>query len=342
MHFVYGPIPSRRLGRSLGVDPIPLKSCNWNCVYCQLGRTSPLINERREWVPRADVVAEVLAAVSAHPPDSIDHISFVGSGEPTLHSGLGWMVRAVREQTAIPVAVITNGALLGRADVRADLLAADVVLPTLSAGDERLFRQIHRPHPDLSLAAMLDGMVLFRAAYAGKIWVEVMLIAGVNDGEDALRSLAVAMARVRPDQVHLILTDRPPTEPWVAPPDAEGLMRAEAILGAVAHVVPPSAGTFDLSGHPSLDEAVLAILQRHPMSEAQLADALAQLPSAGPEEALYNAELPARLVAGGHTRLITRHGVRFWTTDEQRFDPNTAPHGQATLTQAPSTAMGVG
>lgn len=326
MKYVYGPIPSRRLGRSLGVDPIPLKTCNWNCVYCQLGRTAPLINERREWEPRDAILDEVRAAVAAHPPGTIDYVSFVGSGEPTLHSGLGWMVRAVKQFTALPVAVITNGALLEQADVRDDLLATDVVMPTLSAGDEALFRRIHRPHPDLSLAAMLDGLVAFRAAFSGQLWLEVMLIAGVNDDETALQMLAAAIGRVRPDQVHLVLPDRPATEPWVVAPGAEGIMRATALLGAVAAVVPPSGVRFDLTGHGSLEEAVLAILQRHPMSEAQLAEALA-------------GESPARVDALRHTlpaggaRLVDSHGVLFWTVDDQRFVRN----GAAQAADAAST-----
>ncbi len=322
MNYVYGPIPSRRLGQSLGVDPVPLKTCNWNCVYCQLGRTFPLLNERREWVPRDAVVAEVRAAVQSHAPGSIDHISFVGSGEPTLHSGLGWMVRAIKQSTAIPVAVITNGALMDDAAVRDDLRAADVVMPTLSTAGEALFRRIHRPHPDLTLARTVDGLTAFRADYAGQIWVEVMLLRGVNDGEEALHDLAALLVRIRPDQVHLTLPERPPSEPWVAPPTDEGLMRATAILGAAlgetAHVVPPSGTLFDLSGHATLADALLAIIARHPMSEAQLAQTLARCT---PDAA---ADARRALIESGRARLLTRHGVPFWTAVEQRFTGNGA------------------
>jgi len=114
MNYVFGPVPSRRLGQSLGIDTIPLKTCNWNCVYCQLGRTVPLTNERREYIPSADILAEVDAALAAHRSDEIDWITFVGSGEPTLHSGIGWLIRRVKARTDKPVAVITNGELAGR------------------------------------------------------------------------------------------------------------------------------------------------------------------------------------------------------------------------------------
>lgn len=317
MNYVYGPIPSRRLGQSLGVDPIPLKTCNWNCVYCQLGRTSLLVNERRAWAPAAAIVAEVRLAVESHPPGTIDHVSFVGSGEPTLHSDLGRMVREVKAFTPIPVAVITNGSLIGDAGVRADLVAADVVMPTLCAGDEALFRRIHRPHPDLTLAGMVEGLVRFRQEFAGRLWVEVMLMQGVNDTVEALDALAAVLARVQPDQVHLTLPDRPATEPWVEPPDADGLMRATALLGKAlgeaARVVPPSGTLFDLSGHADAVEALLAIITRHPMSDAQLEQTLAHEPAA------ETARVRAALAESGRARHIVRHGVGFWAAVEQHF-----------------------
>ncbi len=326
MQYVYGPIPSRRLGQSLGVDPIPLKTCNWNCVYCQLGRTSPLVNERREWAPREEIVREVAAALAAHEPGAIDYVSFVGSGEPTLHAGLGWMIRQVLEFSHAPVAVITNGALLSDASVRAELCAADVVMPTLSAGSEELYRRIHRPHPDLCLDAMIDGLVEFRRIYSGKLWIEVMLLHGVNDDDGALRALAALLQRVAPDQVHLTLPDRPPTEPWIEPPDADGLMRATAIigdaLGEAAQMVPPSGVHFAFSDNIPLEEQFLGIFARHPMSEAQVAVALAGAGNSGAAEALD------ALARSGRARLTTRHGVRFWTTAEQLFDPASAPQAQ--------------
>ena len=150
MAYVFGPVPSRRLGQSLGVDTIPLKTCNWNCVYCQLGRSEPLINERREYVPREIIMAEVKETLQNHRPGEIDWVTFVGSGEPTLHSGIGWLIRQVKAFTDIPVAVITNGSLLYLPAVREELAPADAVLPTLDAGSAQLYRQINRPYPALT------------------------------------------------------------------------------------------------------------------------------------------------------------------------------------------------
>ncbi len=151
MNCVFGPVPSRRLGRSLGIDPIPLKTCNWNCVYCQLGRSVPMINARREYVPRNVIVAQLDQALAAHAANDIDWITFVGSGEPTLHSGLGWLIRAAKSRTNRRVAVITNGALLYLPEVRRELSAADAVLPTLDAGTPELYHKINRPWPELAV-----------------------------------------------------------------------------------------------------------------------------------------------------------------------------------------------
>ena len=186
MTYVFGPVPSRRLGQSLGIDPIPQKTCNWNCVYCQLGRSTPMTNERREYIPPDAILAEVTQALRSHSPGEIDWVTFVGSGEPTLHSGLGEMIRRVKACTSLPVAVITNGALLYLPEVRADLVLADAVLPTLDAGSADLYRKINRPWPELTFERVVDGLLAFRADYTGKLWVEVMLVRGMNDSEDGI------------------------------------------------------------------------------------------------------------------------------------------------------------
>ncbi len=313
MSYLYGPIPSRRLGQSLGVDPIPLKTCNWNCVYCQLGRSMPLINERAEYVPRQEIIDELAQVLAAHGPGEIDYVSFVGSGEPTLHSGLGWLIRKAKNLSDIPVAVITNGALLHCADVRAELAAADVVMPTLCAGNATLYRRIHRPHPEATYARLLAGLRAFRAEYTGRLWIEVMLLHDINDTESALRELADALALVEPDEVHITLPTRPPSETWVAPSDDEGLLRATAILGEIAHVVHPTAGYFDLRGYASAVDAIVAIVTRHPMSHAQL---LATLDRWAPDEV---EDALVQLVASGRVQEINRYGVRFWGGSESHF-----------------------
>lgn len=314
MRHVYGPVPSRRLGKSLGIDPIPFKTCNWNCVYCQLGRTSPLTNERRDYFPPAEIVAEVEAALKAHRPGEIDWITFVGSGEPTLHASLGAMIRRVKEITDLPVAVITNGSLLHRPDVREELLLADAVLPSVDAGTERLYQKINRPCPELGFQEFIDGVVAFREQYRRKLWIEVMLIQGLNDSDEALQDLANVLQRMRPDEVHLNSPVRPPSEPWVKPPGEAGFRRALHWLGNVAHVVPPSsAGEIDLSNADNVVEAVAAVLLRHPMREDELIRMLAHWMPGQVTESLQ------QLAHSGQAQLVERDGQRFWSSASARY-----------------------
>jgi wyosine [tRNA(Phe)-imidazoG37] synthetase (radical SAM superfamily) len=313
MKFVYGPVPSRRLGQSLGVDPIPLKTCNWNCVYCQLGRTVPLINERREYFPRKEILAEVKDSLAAHQDGEIDWITFVGSGEPTLHTGIGWLIREVKELTQIPVAVITNGALLYLSEVRRELLAADAVLPSLDAGKPWLYRKINRPHSEITFDRLSYGLVDFREEYAGNLWVEVMLVRDLNDSEIALSDIATVLQKICPDEAHVNIPTRPPVETWVQPPNDEGLLRARAILGEIAKVVHPIDGTFDLSGFDSLVDAVIGIITRHPMREDVLLDTLTYWSPDAVKTTL------ADLKNSGHAQLVERHGIRFWSAALSNF-----------------------
>jgi wyosine [tRNA(Phe)-imidazoG37] synthetase (radical SAM superfamily) len=313
MKHVFGPVPSRRLGQSLGIDPIPFKTCNWNCVYCQLGRTTPLVNVRRDYFPREAIVSEVRAALEAHHPGEIDWVTFVGSGEPTLHASLGWMVRQVKNMTSIPVAVITNGSLLSQQPVREELQAADAVLPTLDAGNEKLYRTINRPHPAFEFNSLVEGLIAFRAAYTGKLWLEVMLVHGLNDTEPALRELAAVVQRIHPDEVHISLPIRPPAERWVKPPNDEGLMRATALLGGSARVIYPTEGVFDLSGYDNVADAVVGIITRHPMLEEDLVAALSRWTPTQIHEAL------ACLQERGGARVVVRYGRRFWTSVAARY-----------------------
>lgn len=313
MQYVFGPVPSRRLRQSLGIDTIPLKTCNWNCVYCQLGRTVPLVNARKNYIPPEVILAEVQAALAAHRSGEIDWITFVGSGEPTLHASLGLLIRQVKSLTDLPVAVITNGTLLYLPGVRAELIAADAVLPTLDAGTPKLYRSINRPHPDITFERLVRGLSAFREQYTGKLWIEVMLVRSLNDSEPALRHIAAVLRKIKPDEVHINLPTRPPAETWVQPPDDEGLMRATAILGDSAHVVQPIEGTFDLSGCNDLTDAIVGVITRHPMREEQLRHALERWSPGQVEEAL------AELEASGRAQVIERYGARFWSAAASRY-----------------------
>ncbi len=320
---VFGPVPSRRLGQSLGIDPIPSKTCDWNCIYCQLGRTGRLVTERREWIPEESILDQLREALGRHGPGEIDWVTFVGSGEPTLHSGLGRMIRAVKGITAIPVAVITNGSLLFRPEVREELAAADAVLPSLDAGSRDLYRKVNRPHGILDFAQHVEGLVAFRREYRGRFWLEVMLLEGINDDEASLRDLAACVRRIRPDAVHLDIPSRPPAEPWVRPATEEGLMRASAILGGLATVVHPVEGTFDLGGYENVLDAVVGIITRHPMREDQLERSLARWSAGEVREALE------KLRTDGRATVVERLGARFWSAAGARYGGKMQRRGSA-------------
>jgi wyosine [tRNA(Phe)-imidazoG37] synthetase (radical SAM superfamily) len=317
MQYVFGPVPSRRLGRSLGVDPIPFKTCNWNCVYCQLGRTEPMTNDRKDYVPPTAVVAEVRRALRAH-GDAVDWITFGGSGEPTLHASLGRMIRDVKRLTTVPVAVLTNGSLLDRRDVRGALLAADAVLPTLDAGCEAVYRRMNRPRGDLTFASLVEGLAAFRREYSGRLWIEVMLVRGLNDGARSLREIAAVLDRIGPDAVHVTTAVRPPAEPWVRPPTARTLRRAVSVLGHDARVPSLGGPAFDLSRSPGAADAVRAILTRHPMDLRELRGVLPQWTAAQVEES-FAADVGARY--GETTRVSRSHGGSRSEQPAQKAEP---------------------
>jgi wyosine [tRNA(Phe)-imidazoG37] synthetase (radical SAM superfamily) len=305
MQYVFGPVPSRRLGQSLGIDTIPLKTCNWNCVYCQLGRSKPLRNERLEYIPHEEIIAQVSHALDTHTSQEIDWVTFVGSGEPTLHAGIGNLIREVKKLTDIPVAVITNGSLLFQQSVREALSAADTVLPSLDAGTPQLYKKVNRPHPDIPYSAYVDGLIAFREEFKSTLWIEVMLVQGLNDTETELKNIANTLAEIRPEKIHIGLPTRPPAEDWVKPPDHEGIIRAIAILGDAAPVAPLTDGSFALGPAQEVVDRVISIISRHPMSENQLLQSLVDFPSK------VSAGILSDLRNSNQVQFIERFGKRF-------------------------------
>lgn len=216
---IYGPVPSRRLGASLGVDLVPFKVCCYDCAYCQLGPTRRLSCEREAFVPPGRLVEEVRQALVQGPLPDV--ITLAGSGEPTLYEPLGELIQELKALTGIPVVLLTNGALFWKPDIRQDAALADLVLPSLDAGDEATFQIVNRPFPGLTLEEILQGLQAFRAEFTGALWLEVMLAAGLNTREDQVRAIARGARRLRPDRIQLNTPVRPsrlgPTA--ILPPD---------------------------------------------------------------------------------------------------------------------------
>lgn len=315
MSRVFGPVPSRRLGRSLGVDPIPFKTCNWNCVYCQLGRSAQLKTERERFFPADSIVDEVVSTVERIGKTNVDWVTFVGSGEPTLHLDLGEMIREVKRRTDLPVAVITNGSLLYLEAVRRDLLEADAVLPTLDAGSERVYRRINRPARSLTFDRQIEGLRAFRREYRGQLWVEVMLVKGYNDDDQSLAEIAQVLEEVNPEEVHLNRPTRPAADARAEPSDELRTRRAAEILGAGARSVAAEAACVALSEHEELESAILGIVTRHPLEQARIADTLSTTDHAGVERAVL------ALLERGEVQQVERHGARFLCAGEGLFGP---------------------
>jgi wyosine [tRNA(Phe)-imidazoG37] synthetase (radical SAM superfamily) len=319
MKHVFGPVPSRRLGRSLGVDPVPLKTCNYSCVYCQLGRTRSLTHKRRAFFSVSEIMAEVATTLDHSGSDSIDWITFVGSGETVLNSRLGSLIRFTKSISDLPVAVITNGSLLHLPEVREDLSAADAVLPSLDAGNDSLYASINRPHHDFSFAHNVDGLIQFRREFEGQLWVEVMLLGNVNDSPEALFEIAAILAKVEPDEIHISTPIRPPAEPWVELPSEESLERASSILGSVTRVLRPIEVEVETDVEEGLIDAILTVVSRHPMQEIEVVRSLSRWVPGRVLESL------SALANSGDVRVIERHGKRFWCSADTEFpDEKTA------------------
>ena len=274
-HYLFGPVPSRRLGRSLGLDIVPMKTCTQNCLYCQLGKDAPLTLERRVYVPTEAVLAELQRRIGEGL--RADFITFSGSGEPTLHSELGRLIDGIKTLTDVSIAVITNGTLLSQADVRHDCAKADVVLPSLDAGDEATFRRLNNPHPDLDFQAFVEGMCRFRKEYSGQIWLEVFFCRGLNTDQDSLRNIARLIAKIRPDKIQLNTSVRPTAHAEALPVSPDELEKIAQELSPSAEIIADFSCT-QIANAPSSDvgrtEAILAMIRRHPCSLTDICNGL--------------------------------------------------------------------
>ena len=271
-------MPSRRLGLSCGIDIVPLKICTMDCIYCQLGKTAQTTIERKNYIPIEPVLAELKEALAEGL--EADYITIAGSGEPTLNSRLGELIDGIKKLTNIPIAILTNGTLLSRAEVRADCSKADVVMPSLDAGDEQTFQRINRPYHVISVEKLISGLCAFRKEFSGQIWLEVFFVEGINTGTGQIARIKEAIKLINPDRVHLNTAVRPTADPNIARLSAEKLQEIANRLGPKCEVVadfsPARSGILNKSKSEDLlephsvinrkAEALLSILKRRPCS----------------------------------------------------------------------------
>jgi len=270
MRYIFGPVPSRRLGRSLGVDLVPFKTCTYDCIYCQLGCTTCKTVVQREYVPLDDVLEELQSKLSTRP----DYITLSGSGEPTLYSRTGELINRIKGITDVPVAVLTNGSLLWDKAVRARLLNADLVIPSLDAGDEAMFQAVNRPHDDISFGRMLAGLIQFRREFQGRYWLEVFLLAGHNAIIAEVEKLAECVSRIKPDRVQLNTVTRPPAEDYAVGVRQARLKELAAMFDPPAEIIADFRGVHQQREFIAGREVVMDLLRRRPCSIDDIADGL--------------------------------------------------------------------
>ncbi|RKY94673.1 MAG: radical SAM protein [Candidatus Hydrothermota bacterium] len=268
---VFGPVPSRRLGLSLGVDIIPLKTCSYNCIYCQIGRTPRPTVERKIYVEPEPILQAVKEAVERGPKP--DYVTFSGSGEPTLNSALGEMIRKIKGITEIPVAVITNGSLLWMEEVRRDLSEADLVMPSLDAVSEGVFRRINRAASGLRIEAIVDGLKRFCEEFDGKIWLEIMLVDGVNTSIEELNGLKEIALSLKLDRIQLNTVVRPPAERWARAVPKTRMEEIRRFFGPKAEVIADYVGKAPKI-HGAAEANILNVLRRHPCTAEEISDSL--------------------------------------------------------------------
>jgi wyosine [tRNA(Phe)-imidazoG37] synthetase (radical SAM superfamily) len=236
MKTIFGPVPSRRLGFSLGVDIIPYKTCSFDCIYCELGKTGCKTIDPVDAV-KPDAVLKELEQILSTTLLTLDYITVSGSGEPTLHPQLGLIIREIKKIATVPVALLTNGSLLFNDEVLERVLAADVVVPSLDAPDRNVFETVNRPHPSLTFDQLIDGLINLGKSKGPRVWLEVLLLRGINDTPGQIERFKNWMEKINPEKIHLNTVVRPPVENYAAPLSEDQLIKIQKIWGPRAEII---------------------------------------------------------------------------------------------------------
>jgi len=271
--YIFGPVPSRRLGRSLGIDLVPYKTCTFDCIYCDLGRTTHKTTSRQSYVTLGEIKKELeltLPVLDKKP----DFITLSGSGEPTLNNNIGEIIQGVKKITSIPVAVLTNSSLLSLNEVRKDLSGADVVLPSLDAITPTLFEYINRPHTSLRIEETISGLIQFRKQGEGQIWLEILFCRGVNDGNEEVENFKGIIEKIQPDRVQLNTPVRPPAEDFAFPLTLGQLEKIRERLGDKAEIIPEFTAPLGEEFNSVKDAEILNLIKRRPCTTEDISKAL--------------------------------------------------------------------
>jgi wyosine [tRNA(Phe)-imidazoG37] synthetase (radical SAM superfamily) len=267
---LFGPVLSRRLGLSLGVDLMPHKTCTLDCIYCECGKTTHLTLARKAYVPVDRVQAELSVFLKDRP--KLDFITFSGAGEPTLHSGIQQITRFIKSgYPQYKVALLTNGTLFHLEALRSEVAEIDLVIASLDAATEAVFQRMNRPHPGLDLETIKKGLIRLGKEYPGRLWIEVFMTPGVNDSEDELRQIREMISAIQPEKVQLNTLDRPGTENWVRPLDPAGMARVAACIHSIEFIGSPGKHRHEtVTGN--LSQRLLAAIRRRPCTVPDLSN----------------------------------------------------------------------
>ncbi|MGM0492464.1 MAG: radical SAM protein [Armatimonadota bacterium] len=300
---LYGPVPSRRLGRSLGVDMVPMKTCCYDCVYCQLGPTTVHTDRRRAYVDVDEVMRELESWLEAG--GEADYLTFAGCGEPTLNIDVGDAMARARELSGIPVCLLTNGALLWRKGPRDAAMQADLIMPSLDAATEEMFQRINQPVDGLLIDQVIDGLKETVLEFHGDVWLEVMLVAGLNDTDEELAALGDAVREIHPEQVQINTVVRPAPDRKVQRVDNATLVRARVILGPNATVISSAWEHSVPEGAEHTEQEVLALVSYRPCTVKDVSHGLGMHPN----EAIKYLQ---HLVSEGKLKRDDRDGEMFF------------------------------
>lgn len=271
--YIYGPVPSRRLGRSLGVDLVPFKVCSYDCIYCQLGRTREKTIEQRPYIHARKILDQFDQKLKSN--IHADYITIAGSGEPTLNSEIGPIIRGIKKTSAIPVAVLTNGSLLWKKEIRESIMEADVIMPSLDAFDQNGFERINRPHPDIKFEDMLEGLICLGNEYAGEIWLETFVLEGINATEKDAKKFGNLIKKVNPKKVHINTAVRPAAETYANQVSQKDLAVFCECLGVNAEIITPFiASKNNEKAEIDLENNILALIARRPCTLDDIASSL--------------------------------------------------------------------
>ena len=277
--YLFGPVPSRRLGISLGVDLVPHKICSLNCVYCECGRTTKLTIERDEYVPINKVISELNHFLKPHP--KLDYITYSGSGEPTLNSGIGTITQFIKKNfPGYKLALLTNGTLFYLPSLRNEVKDVDIILPSLDAASDAVFKKVNRPFPELKIQTVIDGLIELRKEFTGKMWLEIFIIPGLNDTDEEISLLRKAIHRIRPDDVQLNTLDRPGTDDWVQSASRETLMKIADKLDWKTEIIANFQKREQLASYSTdIESALLQTIKRRPCTVDDLSSTLGLHPN---------------------------------------------------------------